>query len=247
VTPFHANWAEQHCGEKCGDSHLPTLDALLVEARFRTSLQRVQIIENILSACSWIHSAAHGIARERINRMSNLNLTINGNLFSVPSRAGETLAELLRNRLGLTGTKVGCEEAECGACTVLVEGEPILSCVYPAERANGKTIVTIEGLARRVHAEMKLHPLQEAFVEHGAVQCGFCIPGQIMTAYALLGRNPNPGRQEIRASLKDTLCRCAGYPTIENAIVAAALHADRRASHAAAYPDSISARMVGRT
>jgi xanthine dehydrogenase molybdenum-binding subunit len=103
-----------------------------------------------------------------------------------------------------------------------VDGEPIMSCVYPAERADGRTIVTIEGLAQRVHEEMKLHPLQEAFVEHGAVQCGFCIPGQIMTAYALLKSNPNPNSDEIRFALKDTLCRCAGYPSIENAILAAA-------------------------
>ena len=97
-------------------------------------------------------------------------LMVNGvehNLAPVP---GETLSTLLRQRLRLTGTKIGCEEAECGACTVLVDGEPVVSCIYPAERADGKTIVTIEGLAQRVHDEMKLHPLQEAFVEHGAVQ-----------------------------------------------------------------------------
>lgn len=154
--------------------------------------------------------------------MSNIHLTINGQKYSLPTVAGETLSTLLRQRLRLTGTKIGCEEAECGACTVLVDGEPVVSCVYPAERADGKTIVTIEGLAQRVHDEMKLHPLQEAFVEHGAVQCGFCIPGQIMTAYALLKRNPDPTRDEVRFALKDTLCRCAGYPTIENAILAAA-------------------------
>jgi len=100
----------------------------------------------------------------------------------------------------------------------LINGEPMLSCVYPAERANGKEIVTVEGLAQNG----KLHPLQEAFVQHGAVQCGFCIPGQLMTSYALLKRNPNPSREDIRHALKDTLCRCAGYPTIENAILAAA-------------------------
>ncbi|MCJ7435036.1 MAG: molybdopterin-dependent oxidoreductase [Anaerolineales bacterium] len=154
--------------------------------------------------------------------MSNINLSVNGQQFSLESIPGETLSALLRQRLRLTGTKIGCEEAECGACTVLVDGEPMMSCVYPAERADGKTIVTIEGLAQRVHEEMKLHPLQEAFVEHGAVQCGFCIPGQIMTAYALLKHNPNPNSDEIRFALKDTLCRCAGYPSIENAILAAA-------------------------
>jgi xanthine dehydrogenase molybdenum-binding subunit len=154
--------------------------------------------------------------------MTNINLSVNGKKYSLAPVAGETLSTLLRQRLNLTGTKVGCEEAECGACTVLVNGEPTMSCVYPAERADGKSIVTIEGLAERVHEEMKLHPLQEAFVEHGAVQCGFCIPGQIMTAYALLKRNPDPNSDDVRFALKDTLCRCAGYPSIENAILAAA-------------------------
>jgi CO/xanthine dehydrogenase Mo-binding subunit/aerobic-type carbon monoxide dehydrogenase small subunit (CoxS/CutS family) len=154
--------------------------------------------------------------------MSNINLSVNGRQYSLAPVAGETLSTLLRQRLQLTGTKIGCEEAECGACTVLIDGEPIVSCIYPAERADGKTIVTIEGLAQGVHEEMKLHPLQEAFIEHGAVQCGFCIPGQIMTAYALLKHNPNPDSADVRFALKDTLCRCAGYPTIENAILAAA-------------------------
>jgi len=153
---------------------------------------------------------------------NQISLTVNGKSHTLPASAGESLSSLLRERLRLTGTKIGCEEAECGACTVLVDGEPMMSCVYPAERANGKNITTIEGLAQRVHDEMKLHPLQEAFVEHGAVQCGFCIPGQIMTAYALLKRNPIPDREAIRFALKDTLCRCAGYPSIENAIIAAA-------------------------
>ncbi|MFZ5880158.1 MAG: 2Fe-2S iron-sulfur cluster-binding protein, partial [Chloroflexota bacterium] len=167
---------------------------------------------------------------------NQITFTINGQLHTLPAIPGETLSTLLRERLGLTGTKIGCEEAECGACTVLVDGEPMMSCVYPAERAHGKTVVTIEGLATPLRlpqnsenlggekegGEMKLHPLQEAFVEHGAVQCGFCIPGQIMTAYALLKRNPNPTQEDIRFALKDTLCRCAGYPSIENAILAAA-------------------------
>jgi selenium-dependent xanthine dehydrogenase len=154
--------------------------------------------------------------------MSNINFTVNGKEYSLEPIPGETLSTLLRQRLRLTGTKIGCEEAECGACTVLIDGDPVVSCIYPAERADGKTVVTIEGLAQRVHEEMRLHPLQEAFVEHGAVQCGFCIPGQILTAYALLERNPDPKSADIRYALKDTLCRCAGYPTIENAILAAA-------------------------
>ena len=154
--------------------------------------------------------------------INEISLTVNNKQYKLPVKPGETLSALLRQRLHLTGTKIGCDEAECGACTVLVDGEPMMSCVYPAARANGKTIVTIEGLAERVHQVMKLHPLQEAFVEHGAVQCGFCIPGQIMTAFALLKRNPNPTSEEIRLALKDTLCRCAGYPMIEKAIFAAA-------------------------
>jgi selenium-dependent xanthine dehydrogenase len=179
---------------------------------------------------------------------NQISLTVNGQTHTLEPIAGETLSTLLRERLRLTGTKIGCEEAECGACTVLVDGEPIMSCVYPAERADGKAVVTIEGLSSLsgavgvVEAQIanhpstvdfaanvqssaqggKLHPLQEAFVEHGAVQCGFCIPGQIMTSYALLERNPNPTSDEIRFALKDTLCRCAGYPSIENAILAAA-------------------------
>ena len=153
---------------------------------------------------------------------NEISLTVNNKPYTLTAIPGETLASLLRERLRLTGTKIGCEEAECGACTVLVNSKPIMSCVYPAERANRKQIITIEGLAEQVHGVMKLHPLQEAFVEHGAVQCGFCIPGQIMTAFALLKEKPNPSQEEVRFALKDTLCRCAGYPTIENAILAAA-------------------------
>jgi selenium-dependent xanthine dehydrogenase len=154
--------------------------------------------------------------------INEITLTVNDKQYTLPEKPGETLSALLRQRLHLTGTKIGCDEAECGACTVLVDGEPMMSCIYPAARANGKTIVTIEGLSERVHQVMKLHPLQEAFVEHGAVQCGFCIPGQIMTAFALLKKNPNPTSEEVREALKDTLCRCGGYPMIEKAVLAAA-------------------------
>ena len=153
-----------------------------------------------------------------------LSLVVNGSSFTLPLIPGETLAELLRERLGLTGTKISCNEAECGTCTVLVNGEPVLSCAYPAVRAQGKEITTIERLAllSSVGNESHgLHPLQEAFIAYGAVQCGFCTPGQIMTAYALLTNNPNPSREEVREALKGALCRCGCYPAIERAILAA--------------------------
>lgn len=155
-----------------------------------------------------------------------IHLTVNGKPYSVPEVAGEMLSDLLRSRLRLTGTKIGCNEAECGACTVLLEGQPVLSCTLPARKADGRAIITIEGLAQWVEdgqqRTAKLHPLQDAFIQYGAVQCGFCIPGQIMTAYALLLRNADPDEAAIRHALKDTLCRCAGYPSIIGAIRAAA-------------------------
>jgi len=163
-----------------------------------------------------------------------MNLQVNGKPIEIEPQPGETLADLLRVRLGLTGTKIGCEEAECGACTVLVDGEPVVSCAYPAERADGKEILTIEGLAsltpnsyqkvgdRSDELGSELHPLQEAFITHGAIQCGFCTPGQILTAHALIEEKPDLTSTDVRKALKDTLCRCAGYPSIEKAILAAA-------------------------
>jgi CO/xanthine dehydrogenase Mo-binding subunit/aerobic-type carbon monoxide dehydrogenase small subunit (CoxS/CutS family) len=153
-----------------------------------------------------------------------LSLIVNGRPLQLPFIAGETLAELLRERLGLTGTKIGCNEAECGACTVLVDGEPVMSCSYPSGRAQGKEVITIEGIAPPTAQDEQtplLHPLQEAFIAYGAVQCGFCTPGQIMAAYALLQRNPSPTRGEIRQALDGVLCRCGCYPAIERAIFAA--------------------------
>jgi xanthine dehydrogenase molybdenum-binding subunit len=159
-----------------------------------------------------------------------IEFNVNGDQIKIDTKPGEMLAELLRDRLDLIGTKIGCNEAECGACTVIVDGEPILSCAYPADRVSGKEVQTIEGLAgyeARIYGlseeEDQLHPLQEAFVAHGAVQCGFCIPGQLMSAHALLQQNNDPTSEEIRHALKDTLCRCAGYPAIEKAIQSAAL------------------------
>lgn len=155
------------------------------------------------------------------DKLHKIQFVVNGVSRTLEVEASEMLSDVLRERLGLTGTKIGCNEAECGACTVVINGKPILSCTYPAVRANGKDILTIEGLAHTQNGELKLHPLQESFIQHGAVQCGFCIPGQIMTSYALLENNPNPTSEDVRYALKDTLCRCGGYPTIERAILAA--------------------------
>ena len=156
-----------------------------------------------------------------------IQITVNGKDFSVPEVPGEMLSTLLRERLRLTGTKIGCNEAECGACTVLVDGQPVLSCAFPAVKAQGRQVVTIEGMVDLMREGQTvpgaLHPLQEAFIQYGAVQCGFCIPGQIMTSYALLKRSPDPSDAEIRHALKDTLCRCAGYPAIIGAVKAASV------------------------
>lgn len=132
--------------------------------------------------------------------------------------ATRTLLEFLREDLGLTGTKEGCGKGECGACTVLLDGKPVNSCLVLAYQADGREVLTIEGLER----DGRLHPIQEAFVTEGAVQCGFCTPGMIMSARALLGVNPSPTRDEIRRAISGNLCRCTGYAKIIKAIEAAA-------------------------
>lgn len=151
--------------------------------------------------------------------MTILNITVNKQAYAVDIPDSRTLAQFLREDLHLTGTKIGCEEAECGICTVLVDGVPVNSCVYPALRAQGCTVTTIEGLAQE---DGELHPLQRNFIAHGAVQCGFCTPGQLMTAAALLAENPDPDEAAIKAAFKDTVCRCTGYSSIIHAVQSAA-------------------------
>jgi carbon-monoxide dehydrogenase small subunit len=151
-----------------------------------------------------------------------LNMTVNDRRVTVEIQPDELLVDVLRDRLGLVGTKVGCNEGECGACTVIMDGQAVLSCLIPALRANGCQITTIEGLSDG----QTLHPLQQAFVEHGAVQCGYCIPGFILSAKALLDRNPQPTHQEIKESIAGNLCRCTGYVKIIEAIESVAAQED---------------------
>ena len=143
-----------------------------------------------------------------------LQLQINGELHELYTSVHKTLLEVLREDLGLTGTKHGCELGECGTCAVLIEGQPVLSCLTLPVEVQGREITTIEGLAQG----SQLHPLQAAFADLGAAQCGFCIPGMLLTAKAFLDHTPHPTRQQIRETLAGNLCRCTGYTKIIEAI-----------------------------
>ena len=143
--------------------------------------------------------------------------TLNGREVEIEAAPGRRVVDLLREDLGLTGVKEACGAGECGACTVLVEGVARLSCLMLAAQLEGRAIVTVEGLA----GAQGLHPLQEAFVTHGAVQCGFCTPGMLLSAAGLLAVNPRPSREQIRTALSGNLCRCTGYDKIVEAVAAA--------------------------
>jgi len=144
----------------------------------------------------------------------SITTTINGKKHELEVRPYLTLLDLLREELGLTGTKRGCEIGECGACTVLMNGQAVNSCLVLAPQIDGAEILTVEGLADG----QKLHPLQEAFLDHDAVHCGFCTPGLLMSAKELLDRNPEPSDEEIRVAISGNLCRCTGYQQIVDAI-----------------------------
>lgn len=152
-----------------------------------------------------------------------IEITVNGRRRALDVAVQHTLLDVLRDQLDLTGTKECCVVGECGACTVIVDGRAINSCLMLAVEADGAEVTTIEGLA----TVGRLSPLQEAFLDKGAVQCGFCIPGQVMSAHALLARNPHPTVAEVHEGLAGNLCRCAGYQQITEAVVAAAEAADR--------------------
>ncbi|MBR4139627.1 MAG: (2Fe-2S)-binding protein [Lachnospiraceae bacterium] len=146
--------------------------------------------------------------------MLTIQLKVNGDLHRVEIEPAETLLHVLRERLGLTGTKEGCGEGDCGACTILVDGKSVNSCIYPAIQADGCEILTVEG----VEKSEKLSAIQKAFVDYGAVQCGFCSPGMIMATCALLDENKSPTEEEIRRGLSGNICRCTGYQAMVDAV-----------------------------
>lgn len=145
-----------------------------------------------------------------------IKFTLNGKLIQVEVPPHWTLLRLLRDKLGLTGTKEGCGIGECGACTVRMDGVPVNACLVLAPKAEGRNVETVEGLGSRE----SLHPLQRSFIDHGAVQCGFCTPGILMSAKALLDRTPHPNREEVKEAISGHLCRCTGYQQIIEAIEA---------------------------
>jgi carbon-monoxide dehydrogenase small subunit len=146
-----------------------------------------------------------------------ISLTINEREVEVAVPPNRTLADMLRKDLGLTGTKKGCDVGDCGTCTVLLDNRPVNSCLVLAVQANGRSVTTIEG----VETDEGLHPIQQAFVDHGAVQCGFCTSGMILSGKSLLARNPSPDEMEVRTAISGNLCRCTGYQKIVEAILAA--------------------------
>jgi len=152
-----------------------------------------------------------------------IETTINGRLYSLEIEPRKTLLALLRDQLHLTGTKEGCSTGDCGACTVLLDGQPVTACLVLAVEIDGMEVTTIEGIAR----DGELHPVQRALVEHGGMQCGFCTPGIVMSAVALLEENPRPDEEEIRRALAGNLCRCTGYVKIVEAVQVAARQLQR--------------------
>ena len=152
-----------------------------------------------------------------------LSLRVNGEPREVWAPVHKTLLEVLREEMGLTGTKHGCELGECGTCTVLVDGEPVLSCLALPVECQGREILTVEGMAEAG----RLHPLQQAFAELGAAQCGYCTPGILLTAQALLAETPKPTRDQVKEALAGNLCRCTGYTKILDAVELAALRMER--------------------
>jgi aerobic carbon-monoxide dehydrogenase small subunit len=151
-------------------------------------------------------------------RMANVALTVNGRAYLIDVAPETLLSEVIRENLGLKGTHIGCDTSQCGACVVLVDGRSVKSCTMLSLEADGASVVTIEGLQP---SDGRLHPIQETFRAHHALQCGFCTPGMVLTAVALLNSNPNPTEDEVRSGLEGNICRCTGYQNIVDAVLAA--------------------------
>ena len=156
--------------------------------------------------------------------LHKIDLLVNGKQYSLEVESDRSLLDLLREDLNLTGTKKGCDRGDCGACTVLVNGKPVNSCLILAVQVDGQEVTTIEGVA----ADAELNPVQAAFIKHGAVQCGFCTPGMILTAVALVQENPQPTKQEIQKAISGNLCRCTGYVQIIDAIQSLTLSSSKK-------------------
>jgi carbon-monoxide dehydrogenase small subunit len=159
--------------------------------------------------------------------LKRLRINVNGIWREVVAPPGRLLLDLLREDLGLTGTKKGCEKGECGACTVLMNGKAVVSCLIPASKADGAEILTVEGMAQGD----RLHPLQQAFWQEGAVQCGYCTPGMLISAKALLDENSGPSMEEVRRAISGNLCRCTGYTKIIQAVLAASAKMRKKGSN----------------
>jgi len=168
-------------------------------------------------------------------RTVDIRVTVNGTLYQKTVPCNQTLLRFLREDLFLTGVKEGCNEGECGACTVLVDGQPVNSCLVLAAELDGKHVLTVEGLA----GDGRLHPLQEAFIEAGAIQCGYCTPGMLMSGIAMLNRYPHPTREQIRKEMEGNICRCTGYTRIADAVLLAVekMDAARAEARAAGLPE----------
>jgi aerobic carbon-monoxide dehydrogenase small subunit len=149
-----------------------------------------------------------------------MQMMVNGEAYEVAVEPSWMLLDVLRKELGLTGTKKGCDVGDCGACTVIMDGKAVNSCLILCVEADGAQILTVEGLAAQTEGDSALHPLQKSFLDHGAVQCGFCTPGMLMTAKVLLDENPHPSEDEVRSAMAGNICRCTGYVKIVDAVMA---------------------------
>ena len=204
------------------ESHLPASDVPASDLTRRGFLEGTGAALVVAGAPNLgaVETASTSVVEQQVAAVPQtaIRVTVNGTQHRLDVEDRWTLNELLRDHLGLTGSKIGCNRGECGACTVLLDGEPVYSCSTLAAWADGRSIVTVEGLERGG----AVSPLQQSFMDHNAPQCGFCTPGQLMTATALLDRNPRPTAEETREAMVGNLCRCSNYNAIVEAVLAAA-------------------------